>query len=60
VWPGVAGSLDREGDRVRVRVGGPVPIVAEVTAAAVDDLHLAEGGDVWVSVKATEVTVYPA
>jgi molybdate transport system ATP-binding protein len=60
VWPGVAGSLDREGDRVRVLVGGPVPIVAEVTAAAVDDLHLADGGEVWVSVKATEVTVYPA
>jgi molybdate transport system ATP-binding protein len=60
VWPGVAGSLDREGDRVRVLVAGPVPIVAEVTAAAVDDLRLAEGGDVWVSVKATEVTVYPA
>ena len=60
VWPGVAGDLDREGDRVRVLVGGPVPLVAEVTSAAVDELHLADGGDVWVSVKATEVTVYPA
>ena len=60
VWPGVARSVDREGDRVRVVVGGPVPIVAEVTTAAVDELRLAEGGDVWVSVKATEVTVYPA
>jgi molybdate transport system ATP-binding protein len=60
VWPGVARSVDREGDRVRVVVAGPVPIVAEVTPAAVDDLHLAEGGDVWVSVKATEVGVYPA
>ncbi len=60
VWPGVARSLDREGDRVRVVVNGPVPIVAEVTPAAVDELRLAEGGDVWVSVKATEVVVYPA
>ena len=60
VWPGVVGDLDREGDRVRVLVGGPVPLVAEVTPAAVDELHLADGGDVWVSVKATEVIVYPA
>ncbi len=60
VWPGVARSIDREGDRVRIVVAGPVPIVAEVTPAAVDDLRLAEGGDVWVSVKATEVVVYPA
>ncbi|HEX7277077.1 MAG TPA: ABC transporter ATP-binding protein [Acidimicrobiales bacterium] len=60
VWPGVARSVDREGDRVRVVVGGPVPIVAEVTPAAVDELRLAEGGAVWASVKATEVVVYPA
>jgi molybdate transport system ATP-binding protein len=60
VWRGVASSLDREGDRVRVLVGGPLPIVAEVTPAAAADLHLADGGEVWVSVKATEVSVYPA
>jgi molybdopterin-binding protein len=41
-------------------VGGRLPIVAEVTAAAVADLRLADGGPVWVSVKATEITVYPA
>ena len=35
-------------------------IVAEVTPAAVHDLDLAEGGEVWVSVKATEIGVYPA
>jgi molybdate transport system ATP-binding protein len=35
-------------------------IVAEVTPAAVSDLDLAEGGEVWVSVKATEISVYPA
>jgi molybdate transport system ATP-binding protein len=60
VWQGEADSLDLEGDRVRVRVSGPIPIVAEVTPAAVADLGLATGGDVWVSVKATEVSVYPA
>jgi molybdate transport system ATP-binding protein len=60
VWRGEADSLDLEGDRVRVRVGGPLPIVAEVTPAAVAELGLAAGGEVWVAVKATEVAVYPA
>jgi molybdate transport system ATP-binding protein len=60
VWRGTADGLDFEGERVRVSVGGPLPIVAEVTPAAVDDLALADGGDVWVSVKATEITVYGA
>ena len=60
IWRGAADSLDLEGDRVRVRVSGPLPIVAEVTPAAVADLGLATGGEVWVSVKATEVSVYPA
>lgn len=60
VWPGVVDSLDLEGERVRVGVAGAIPIVAEVTPAAVADLELAGGGDVWVSVKAAEVAVYLA
>ena len=60
VWLGTAEAVDYEGERVRVTVGGPFPIVAEVTPSAVVDLGLAEGGPVWVSVKATEVTVYGA
>ena len=60
VWRGEAESLDLEGDRVRVRIAGDVPVVAEVTPAAVAELGLAAGGDVWVSVKATEVEVYAA
>jgi molybdate transport system ATP-binding protein len=60
VWAGTADTLDIVGDRVRVRVAGPVPIVAEVTPAAAGELRLADGGPVWASVKATEVTVYPA
>jgi molybdate transport system ATP-binding protein len=60
VWRGVAEGLDWEGERVRVRVGGPLPIVAEVTPAAVAALDLAGGGPVWVAVKATEIAVYPA
>jgi molybdate transport system ATP-binding protein len=60
VWRGEAESLDLEGDRVRVRVVGEIPVVAEVTPAAVAELGLAAGGEVWVSVKATEVEVYAA
>jgi molybdate transport system ATP-binding protein len=60
VWAGTADALDVVGDRVRVRVAGPVPIVAEVTPAAAAELRLADGGPVWASVKATEITVYPA
>ena len=60
VWRGRASALDFQGDRVRVGVEGEMSIVAEVTPAAVHDLDLAEGGEVWVSVKATEIGVYPA
>jgi molybdate transport system ATP-binding protein len=60
VWAGTAESLEVIGDRVRVRVTGSVPLVAEVTPAAVAELHLGDGGPIWAAVKATEVTVYPA
>jgi molybdate transport system ATP-binding protein len=60
VWPGAVEGLDVEGERVRVRVGGAIPIVAEVTPAAVAELGLADGGAVWASVKAAQVDVYPA
>jgi molybdate transport system ATP-binding protein len=60
VWTGRATGLDLLGDRVRVRVDGQPSLVAEVTPAAIAELQLAEGSDVWVSVKATEVRVYPA
>jgi molybdate transport system ATP-binding protein len=60
IWRGRTRSLDLQGDRVRVAIDGELPIVAEVTPAAVRDLALAEGGEVWVSVKATEVSVYHA
>jgi molybdate transport system ATP-binding protein len=59
VWRGRSAGLDLHGDRVRVRVEGQPTVIAEVTPA-VTDLGLAEGSEVWVSVKATEVLVYPA
>jgi molybdate transport system ATP-binding protein len=60
VWVGTADTLEAVGDRVRVRVAGPVPVVAEITPAAAAELRLAEGGPVWATIKATEVAVYPA
>jgi molybdate transport system ATP-binding protein len=60
VWRGQVAGLDVEGPRVRVRVAGVIPIVAEVTATAVAALHLDRAGEVWVSVKATEISTYTA
>ena len=53
----VAG-VDPEGDRWRIRLDGAVPLVAEVTPAAAAELRLADGGDVFAVVKATEIDVY--
>jgi molybdate transport system ATP-binding protein len=58
-WPGRVAGFDLLGDRVRVRVEGTVPLVAEITQAAVADLGLQEGSEVWTSVKATEIETYP-
>lgn len=60
VWHGEVDSVDLHGDRVRVRVKGPVPLVAEVTRGATLELGLTAGATVWMAVKATEVSVYPA
>jgi molybdate transport system ATP-binding protein len=60
VWSGTVDGIERLDDRVRVAVGGGVPVVAEVTYAAVEELGLALGDPIWVSLKATEITVHPA
>jgi molybdopterin-binding protein len=35
-------------------------MVAEVTTAGAESLSLADGTEVWLAVKATEIDVYPA
>ncbi len=60
VWKGRVHGTDLLGDRVRIHVDGDVPLVAEVTPAAVAELGLFDGTEVFTSVKATELSVYPA
>jgi molybdate transport system ATP-binding protein len=43
-----------------VQVTGSPSVLADVTPAAVAELDLVPGSTVWVSVKASEVEVYPA
>ncbi len=60
VWPGTVAEVEAHGDIVRVAVDGQVPLLADVTPFAVADMALAPGEPVWATVKATEVTAYPA
>ena len=57
-WPARVVDLEAGHDRVRVQLDGPIPVVAEVTVAAVADLDLAPGAEVWASVKAVDLGVY--
>lgn len=58
VWSGRVSGLVPHGDAVRVQIEGDVRLLADVTRASVAELELADGVQVWASVKATEVTVY--
>jgi molybdate transport system ATP-binding protein len=60
VWASTVADVDRQADRVRVRLLGEVPLVAEITTAAVEALDLRPGVRVWATVKATEIATYPA
>jgi molybdate transport system ATP-binding protein len=59
-WAATVEDLEAVGDRVRVALGGSVPLVAEVTPAAVADLALVPGQEIRATVKATDIDVYPA
>ncbi|WP_067476156.1 ABC transporter ATP-binding protein [Actinomadura hibisca] len=61
VWRATVGAVERQGDRVRVRLDGPpFTAAADVTPGAVAELGLSEGSTVWAGVKAAETHVYPA
>jgi molybdate transport system ATP-binding protein len=60
VWAATVADIDRRADRVRIRLDGTIPLVAEITPAALEALALRPGDPIWASVKATEITTYPA
>jgi molybdate transport system ATP-binding protein len=59
-WPGRVDAVEPLGDRLRVRVDGRPPVVAETTEGGGRHVGLGHGAPVWISVKATEIDVYPA
>jgi molybdate transport system ATP-binding protein len=60
VWEATVAGVEGFGERVRVRLDGPVPVVAEVTVAGLAALRAKPGSKIWASVKATELAAYPA
>jgi molybdate transport system ATP-binding protein len=58
-WPARVAGLKLLADRVRLDLDGLPPALVDVTPAAVAELSLVAGTDVWLSVKATDLEVYP-
>ncbi|MEI2640242.1 MAG: ABC transporter ATP-binding protein [Microthrixaceae bacterium] len=56
-FQGTVSGFDLLGDRVRVHIDAPVPLVAEVTDLAVEELGLVSGSTIWAAFKATDLTV---
>jgi molybdate transport system ATP-binding protein len=59
VWTGRVAGLELLTDRVRVAVEGHPDALVDVTPAAVAELELQAGQQVWLTAKATEVVAYP-
>ena len=47
VWAVTVADIDRQADRVRVRLAGEVPLVAEITPSALEELALQPGVHIW-------------
>jgi molybdate transport system ATP-binding protein len=60
VWRLRVDDVDERADRTRVALVGAVPLVAEITFGALHELALRPGEEVWATVKATDITAYPA
>jgi molybdate transport system ATP-binding protein len=58
-WPTSIARVEAMGHRARLLTGEPLPLTAEVTAEARQELGLVPGSEVWVAVKATEIGVQP-
>jgi molybdate transport system ATP-binding protein len=58
VWAGTIATVEQHGDLVRLFVSGPPDVAVDVTTAAMAELQLDVDERVWLSVKATDLTVY--
>jgi molybdate transport system ATP-binding protein len=58
-WPAKITGLTLLADRVRLDLEGGPPALVDVTPAAVAELSLSPGSQVWLTVKATDLEVYP-
>jgi molybdate transport system ATP-binding protein len=58
-WPATVAGLTLLADRVRIDLEGQPPAAVDVTPAAVAELSLDAGAQVWLTVKATDLEVYP-
>lgn len=59
VWSATVTGLEVRGDLVRLSTAGPPSLQVTVTPAAVAELGLREGAQVWLSAKASELVAYP-
>jgi molybdate transport system ATP-binding protein len=57
-WPAKVTGLTLLADRVRLDLDGQPPALVDVTPAAVAELSLDPGSQVWLTVKATDLEVY--
>ncbi len=60
LWQARIDGIERHGDHVRIHLEGPIAAFADITPAALADLDLTPGQQIWASVKATETHAYPA
>jgi molybdate transport system ATP-binding protein len=58
-WSTRVELIEHLGERMRLRTGAPLPVTVEITEAAAAELRLAEGDQVWLALKATEIGVEP-
>lgn len=56
-WQTTIEEMETTGHRVRLGLGSPFPLTAEVTIDAIESLGIIVGHQVWVAVKATEIGV---
>ena len=63
-WPAVVTGIEQHAHTVRVRLDatptGPTTLLADITPAAVADLHLTPGQHLHATLKATEIHTYPS